>query len=622
MFKFRRTKIIKRLSSGIVAALFLTLQLPVGLLAEKAFAVPADTGDLQVNKMVDSTGAGTYVATSGTTAAALGFTWKLDSEVTSRQFGTTTTTTAGTHSVTEDNTSTTYQFTGWYDDSGNNDCSNPDGTTLPISFDVKKNKTNVLTLCNQKIPDPTGSLTIVKDAQPDDNQQFGFTSNVAGHTSFKLKDDGSGTGNSEAMSGLTLNQSYTVTEDTTSGWTLADITCGAATAVEDVANRTVTVTLSSAQKDVTCTFTNTENDKSVTICHRTNSVSNPYNQQTVNYSAATGAQKGTDHTGHTGPVFDPNASYPTPHNGDQWGDIIPPYSWSGGSYPGLNWDAQGQAIYNNNCVSTQTGSITIVKSANPTTTQTFGFTSTIPNNTTFSLSGDNVAADDTKAMSGLMLDQTYTVTEDAVTGWTLTSIDCGGATVTTNTATRTVSIDLSSVQKNVTCTFSNLQPGRGGGNTYSISGYKFNDLNGNGVFDSGESKLSGWTINLFDSSNTPLSSTQTDTSGNYSFSNLQPGDYKVCESQKIGWTQKLPAGNNCYNITLTNADFTTAIFGNEQDPAIQASTVTSLTPGKGAATTQLVNTGSSAFLNIAAGLTILGSVAALTQTSRRRKYTS
>jgi hypothetical protein len=96
----------------------------------------------------------------------------------------------------------------------------------------------------------------------------------------------------------------------------------------------------------------------VTICHRTNSVTNPYTSPSVSFDAATGVLKDNgqgDHTSHTGPVWDANTAYPTPHNGDQWGDIIPPYTWPGdknhpgGSYDGLNWTEEGRAIYDNDC---------------------------------------------------------------------------------------------------------------------------------------------------------------------------------------------------------------------------------------------------------------------------------
>ena len=58
--------------------------------------------------------------------------------------------------------------------------------------------------------------------------------------------------------------------------------------------------------------------------------------------------------------------------------------------------------------------------------------------------------------------------------------------------------------------------------SFSISGTKHKDtLQGAG--------LPGWTINLYNSSNTLISSTTTDASGQYVFNNLPAGTYKVCE---------------------------------------------------------------------------------------------
>lgn len=103
-----------------------------------------------------------------------------------------------------------------------------------------------------------------------------------------------------------------------------------------------------------------------------------------------------------------------------------------------------------------------------------------------------------------------------------------------------------------------------------ISGHKFKDLNGNGIKDSGEPGLRGWTIKLFGSRR---AATVTDGNGNYHFSELLPGIYQVCEIQKIGWTQSLPSsgftcadGTNGYSITLGLGQILGGKdFGNKKD---------------------------------------------------------
>ncbi|GEM_PF-4950491 len=76
----------------------------------------------------------------------------------------------------------------------------------------------------------------------------------------------------------------------------------------------------------------------------------------------------------------------------------------------------------------------------------------------------------------------------------------------------------------------------------SISGMKWNDLNGNGARDNGEPGLSGWTMNL---SGSASASVLTDVDGNYSFTNLLDGTYKVCEAQQSDWTETAPVNDVC-----------------------------------------------------------------------------
>jgi hypothetical protein len=122
---------------------------------------------------------------------------------------------------------------------------------------------------------------------------------------------------------------------------------------------------------------------------------------------------------------------------------------------------------------------------------------------------------------------TYVVAEILQDGWIQTFP--GGV------GTHTVGVDTNEAELN----FGNylLQPG-------DINGYKFHDLNGNGIHDVGEEGLKGWNIYLDLNSNGQLDpgepKSRTDSSGYYEFLNLDPGTYTVSEVPQAGWTQTLP----------------------------------------------------------------------------------
>ena len=97
--------------------------------------------------------------------------------------------------------------------------------------------------------------------------------------------------------------------------------------------------------------------------------------------------------------------------------------------------------------------------------------------------------------------------------------------------------------------------------TFSISGMKFNDQNNNGANNS-EPGLIGWTIQLFVSDQLSRSTT-TDSEGNYSFLNLEPRTYTVCELNQTGWARTYPTVNNgCHIVSLVNANISGIDFGN------------------------------------------------------------
>jgi uncharacterized repeat protein (TIGR01451 family) len=105
----------------------------------------------------------------------------------------------------------------------------------------------------------------------------------------------------------------------------------------------------------------------------------------------------------------------------------------------------------------------------------------------------------------------------------------------------------------------NLVPGANGpkdldfGNwkTTGLSGMKFEDLNANGVKDSGELGLSGWTIRLMNGA-TEVANTVTAADGSYSFAGVVPGSYTVEEVAQDGWTQSYPASSGTHSVTLVS----------------------------------------------------------------------
>lgn len=97
----------------------------------------------------------------------------------------------------------------------------------------------------------------------------------------------------------------------------------------------------------------------------------------------------------------------------------------------------------------------------------------------------------------------------------------------------------------------------------SISGMKFEDLNANGIRDSGELGLANWMIIL--TSDTSVIITQKTTTapdGSYNFTNLTDGNYTVGEVMQSGWIQTTPATGSVKVQMLGGNIVTGKDFGN------------------------------------------------------------
>lgn len=94
----------------------------------------------------------------------------------------------------------------------------------------------------------------------------------------------------------------------------------------------------------------------------------------------------------------------------------------------------------------------------------------------------------------------------------------------------------------------------------SIAGWIFDDLNKNGVKDSGETGISGATLFLVsDSDDEDTSSTRSDSTGHYIFDRLDPDGYTLLLQRSIFWTP-ISKLNKYYSlpfngITIDNANF-------------------------------------------------------------------
>ena len=140
----------------------------------------------------------------------------------------------------------------------------------------------------------------------------------------------------------------------------------------------------------------------------------------------------------------------------------------------------------------------------------------------------------------------YTVSELQQAGWLQTGPASGSYTVVTTSGADIGNQDFANVE------------------AASISGTKFEDLDGDAQRDAGEAGLSGWTIFLDTNGNGGLDAGErfaiTNAQGAYRFDNLLPGAYAIAEVMQAGWVQTSPgagpssASSSSTSLTLSGMD--------------------------------------------------------------------
>lgn len=175
--------------------------------------------------------------------------------------------------------------------------------------------------------------------------------------------------------------------------------------------------------------------------------------------------------------------------------------------------------------------------------------------------------------------------DDGIPGWTIKLLDTGNTLLdsTTTDATGNYTFTVGALpftyrireepQNGWTQTTANpadvaltlASPGASGvdfGNfeKVSISGTKFNDLDGSGTQDPGDPGLAGWTIHLEDTSNNVLDTVVTGANGAFSFTNVGPGTYRVREVNQNGWVQT--TANPADATVMSGQNVSGILFGN------------------------------------------------------------
>ena len=392
-----------------------------------------------------------------------------------------------------------------------------------------------------------GKLKIVKDAIPNDNLDFSFTGNN-GIGSFTLDDDSNNT--YKNYKEFTLKTGvYQVTENSVSGWSLSNLSCTGD--AQWGANGSVLTVDVIKDKTMVCTFTNTRDTGTVTIVKD----AKPNSDTNFSFEADFIDQSGADfYLDDDANATLPNARTFTVQTGKyDVEEINIPSSWkltdlvcTGDDHSLVSLSHRKVTLdvdkgENITCTFTNTklGKITIAKDTNPEQNSDlrFGYSGT--------LGSYDLYDDDTDEFE--VLPGSYTFTEHEKNGWYLSDIICtGDGSISKDIGTRTVTITLKPGELE-TCKFVNNKKGK-------IEGEKFNDKNANRHEDWNEEDLPGWTIFIDKNGNEALDngerSTVTDHHGDYSFNNLMPGTYSICEVQQHGWYSTLPNQATCQTTTI------------------------------------------------------------------------
>ncbi len=389
---------------------------------------------------------------------------------------------------------------------------------------------------NKDIPINPGKIVILGSFTPIKSTENGadpsdWTFNLSGLTNVN------GILSGETASDLSLSANngdatYTITETGLSGWELVSVSSPCF-----VDGSSIKVTLTKSNPDVSCTFVNRLKTGKIVV----DKVTNPSgNSQSFSFTTSgTGynsfSLKDTDSPNEQ--VLVPGAYTVFENSVSGWTNTsVVCVSSIGDAETIGNLELDNGETITCTFTNTKYASLTIVKDANPDSSQDFSFITAGSGLSDFSLDDDiDPILSNTKVFTNL-LPGTYSVAETAVSGWDSSAVCSDGSSNTI--------INLSAGE-NVTCTFTNVMRG-------AIGGHKYNDADGDINTTGDRTGVAGWTIELWQGDSKLNTTVTSGSNGTYAFANLVPGTYQLRESLQLGWYTLYPASYDDYiSVTIT-----------------------------------------------------------------------
>ena len=398
-----------------------------------------------------------------------------------------------------------------------------------------------------------GSITIIKDATPEDAQDFTFdtTGGNGVPASFQLDDDADPALPNTLTFGSLPAGVYTFTEQAVASWRLTDIACaGGATVTTNPATGLASIDLHPGE-NVTCTYRNAR-DGTITITKvaiggtgaetfvftgpaplagsigNGQSLSGPFPAGTYAVNEQVPAGWDLSNIGCTGGSVTITGSGTNPTSGFEPGDTSVNVTITSGQTVACTF------------TNTRRGSITIVKNT-VGADGTFSFTGAQNFQVqTIAGTGQNTAAFASVAPG------TYAVTETVPAGWNLTALACSNASAI-DLATATVAVSVAAGEA-VTCTFTDTKLG-------TIRIIKRIHADQTGAFSFSVP------AQLEPSGTFALIPAVADTVASRVFENVVPGTYTIAETL-------LPAGWSLLGITCVDPTANTVVDFNAASATI------------------------------------------------------